>query len=182
MDKETLLLGEIVESKVGQRAALEGLDIQKLISALKLVGVEDKNIVFTTDFSANILVTRPTDKGLTKLYSYPTMLKQPWLDMFAHIEDLDPFSIRSALKEFNASIADTFHIEGSFFKEYSEQYYGLWLRFYRNSDWPCTGHPENLIEQPIGMHHCPVCGEMVVGGVMHGKPLDQIDLSEVTAK
>ncbi|MGL5013292.1 MAG: hypothetical protein ACRC6V_03255 [Bacteroidales bacterium] len=44
MDKETVLLGEIVESKVGQRATLECLDIKAVISALAAHGVTVNDI------------------------------------------------------------------------------------------------------------------------------------------
>ncbi len=32
---------------------------------------------------------------------------------------------------------------------------------------PCTYDPVPLLGEPIGMFHCPECGEMVVGGVPH---------------
>lgn len=51
----------------------------------------------------------------------------------------------------------------------------LLVRFYRSSDWPCAEHPEILMYQPIGMYHCPQCGEMQVAGTLH---LPKQDLSE----
>ena len=46
--------------------------------------------------------------------------------------------------------------------------------------WPCPERPEELLGQPIGMYHCPYCGEMQVGGVTHLEPqeLDYWDISE----
>ena len=31
----------------------------------------------------------------------------------------------------------------------------------------CPHKPEELKGQPIGMYHCPICGEMVLAGVKH---------------
>jgi hypothetical protein len=31
----------------------------------------------------------------------------------------------------------------------------------------CKEKPEDFVNQPIGMYHCPDCGAMVVGGVPH---------------
>ncbi len=31
----------------------------------------------------------------------------------------------------------------------------------------CPYEPERDGEQPIGMYHCPVCGEMVISGIQH---------------
>ena len=36
---------------------------------------------------------------------------------------------------------------------------------------PCSYDPEPLIGVPLGMHHCPNCGTMVVAGIPHG-PVD----------
>lgn len=33
----------------------------------------------------------------------------------------------------------------------------------------CSEKPELLIGQPIGMYHCPDCGEMVLAGMPHPK-------------
>lgn len=44
---------------------------------------------------------------------------------------------------------------------------GFSIRFYKDSDWPCKEHPEMLYGQPIGMYHCPVCGEMQMAGSFH---------------
>jgi len=38
------------------------------------------------------------------------------------------------------------------------------------SKWPCPGKPEALLGQPIGMYHCPFCGEMQLAGVPHLPP------------
>lgn len=32
---------------------------------------------------------------------------------------------------------------------------------------PCPYDPRELLGQPIGMLHCPLCGEMVVAGLAH---------------
>lgn len=34
---------------------------------------------------------------------------------------------------------------------------------------PCSYDPEPLIGVPIGMHHCPECGDMVLAGFKHPK-------------
>jgi hypothetical protein len=31
----------------------------------------------------------------------------------------------------------------------------------------CPHNPEELKGQPIGMYHCPICGEMVLAGAKH---------------
>lgn len=31
----------------------------------------------------------------------------------------------------------------------------------------CPHDPRPLLDQPIGMYHCPECGEMVVAGMEH---------------
>jgi hypothetical protein len=36
---------------------------------------------------------------------------------------------------------------------------------------PCGYKPEELVGVPLGMHHCPECGTMVVAGCPHG-PVD----------
>lgn len=40
-------------------------------------------------------------------------------------------------------------------------------RIYMNVEGECTEHPEMLTGAPIGMYHCPACGEMVVAGLRH---------------
>ena len=35
----------------------------------------------------------------------------------------------------------------------------------------CDYKPEELLGQPIGQHHCPICGTMIVAGISHG-PVD----------
>lgn len=35
---------------------------------------------------------------------------------------------------------------------------------------PCENKPELLINKPIGMHHCYICGEMVMAGMPHPAP------------
>jgi len=32
---------------------------------------------------------------------------------------------------------------------------------------PCSHDPRELKGQPIGMYHCPECGEMVIAGIAH---------------
>lgn len=41
----------------------------------------------------------------------------------------------------------------------------------------CPYEPEQMLGQPIGMFHCPVCGEMVLAGMSHPKPLTAEDLA-----
>lgn len=43
----------------------------------------------------------------------------------------------------------------------------LLLRIYKNADFECVEHPEMLVGKPLGMYHCPVCGEMQVAGIFH---------------
>lgn len=43
----------------------------------------------------------------------------------------------------------------------------LLVRIYRNEDFVCTEHPEMLVGAPIGMYHCPGCGDMQLAGVPH---------------
>lgn len=33
--------------------------------------------------------------------------------------------------------------------------------------WECPEDPEKLVDQPIGMYHCPWCGCMQVAGLPH---------------
>jgi hypothetical protein len=35
---------------------------------------------------------------------------------------------------------------------------------------PCPEDPVLLLGMPIGMYHCPVCGEMQMAGMMHLPP------------
>jgi 8-oxo-dGTP pyrophosphatase MutT (NUDIX family) len=58
----------------------------------------------------------------------------------------------------------------------------------------CAEKPELLLGAPIGMYHCPDCGEMVLAGVPHpdvcldcyaemtGRPYTEAEMSETTAK
>ncbi len=32
----------------------------------------------------------------------------------------------------------------------------------------CKEKPELLLGKPIGMYHCPECGNMVIAGIVHG--------------
>ncbi len=32
---------------------------------------------------------------------------------------------------------------------------------------PCSHDPRTMAGKPIGMYHCPECGEMVIAGVSH---------------
>lgn len=43
----------------------------------------------------------------------------------------------------------------------------------------CPYEPERLINKPIGMHHCPLCGEMQVAGCPHTRKLTEEDLKEL---
>jgi len=45
-------------------------------------------------------------------------------------------------------------------------------RVHRNVEGHCQGHPEMLSGEPMGMHHCPVCGEMVMAGLPHQTEAD----------
>lgn len=47
------------------------------------------------------------------------------------------------------------------------------LRVSDITDAPCENKPELLIGKPIGMHHCYVCGDMVMAGMPH-PPRDAI--------
>ena len=42
----------------------------------------------------------------------------------------------------------------------------------------CPYEPEHLIGVAMGMFHCPVCGEMVVAGLHHGRmrDMDEADI------
>ena len=43
----------------------------------------------------------------------------------------------------------------------------------------CPEDPEALVGQPIGMYHCPDCGEMVVAGCKHPGILEPKDFEEM---
>ena len=45
----------------------------------------------------------------------------------------------------------------------------------------CKEDPTKLKGQPIGMYHCPECGEMLIAGIPH-LDYDNIDYSDVTRK
>lgn len=55
------------------------------------------------------------------------------------------------------------------------------IRVFSAKDYPCHEHPEMLLGQPLGMYHCPACGEMQMAGCFHldrefddeGNPTDQ---------
>ena len=36
----------------------------------------------------------------------------------------------------------------------------------------CPYPPEHLLGVPMGMHHCPLCGEMVIAGLPHPRQKD----------
>lgn len=40
-------------------------------------------------------------------------------------------------------------------------------RIYPNVEGMCEEHPEMLLGAPMGMYHCPVCGEMQLAGMPH---------------
>jgi hypothetical protein len=41
------------------------------------------------------------------------------------------------------------------------------LQKYDKYEVTCSHDPRELVGQPIGMYHCPKCGEMVVAGLKH---------------
>lgn len=43
----------------------------------------------------------------------------------------------------------------------------------------CPYEPEHLIDVPLGMFHCPLCGEMVLAGEAHPKQLTPQDWVEL---
>lgn len=43
---------------------------------------------------------------------------------------------------------------------------------------PCSYDPRPLLDAPIGMFHCPECGEMVLAGMAHLPTLDEIEFVE----
>jgi transcription initiation factor IIE alpha subunit len=43
----------------------------------------------------------------------------------------------------------------------------------------CSFDPEPLENIPLGMFHCPECGEMVVGGFPHPRPLTDEDFKRL---
>ena len=47
-------------------------------------------------------------------------------------------------------------------------------------DGKCPYPCEHMFGVPIGMHHCPLCGEMVIAGVPHPSPLSEVDEEELT--
>ena len=41
---------------------------------------------------------------------------------------------------------------------------------------PCSYDPRSVpASAPIGMFHCPECGDMVIAGLPHPPPLDDLD-------
>ncbi|AGS82179.1 hypothetical protein O152_gp178 [Pseudomonas phage PaBG] len=53
------------------------------------------------------------------------------------------------------------------------------VRVFRDSDFQCKGHPELLLGEPIGQHHCPHCMQMEIAGTAHSEvefPLGRYDL------
>lgn len=46
----------------------------------------------------------------------------------------------------------------------------------------CDYHPELLVDIPLGMHHCPSCGVMVVSGFRHPPIVYFRDGDDVTGK
>lgn len=41
---------------------------------------------------------------------------------------------------------------------------------------PCPYNPEVLKDAPIGMFHCPLCGEMQIAGLPHLPPEEESSL------
>lgn len=54
----------------------------------------------------------------------------------------------------------------------AQSYWGEWNGRVRL---PCPEDPVALLGQPIGMYHCPVCGEMQVAGLPHVPPDDDYE-------
>lgn len=44
----------------------------------------------------------------------------------------------------------------------------------------CPYEPQHLLGVPIGMFHCPLCGEMVVAGFPHGRNIPPCTDEELT--
>jgi hypothetical protein len=47
------------------------------------------------------------------------------------------------------------------------------FRFWSDNQWVCPEHTEMLVFAPIGQHHCPECGQMVMAGMYH-LPKDEL--------
>lgn len=47
------------------------------------------------------------------------------------------------------------------------------FRFWLDDQWVCPEHPEMLVLAPLGQHHCPECGQMVMAGMFH-LPKDEL--------
>lgn len=106
--------------------------------------------------------------------------------LFVHIENIDPV-LRSNVtniddpkvwenywKTFDASLQSLgFHGHIHEFDPEGTNTFSLALMLYKNSDWVCIEHPELLIDVPMGMYHCPVCGEMQMAGCFHLPKGDQ---------
>ena len=45
----------------------------------------------------------------------------------------------------------------------------------------CKEDPTKLVGQPIGMYHCPECGEMLIAGSPH-PDYENIDYNEIILK
>ena len=39
----------------------------------------------------------------------------------------------------------------------------------------CSHRPEEYLGQPIGMYHCPLCGQMVIAGLLHPQYPERIE-------
>lgn len=44
----------------------------------------------------------------------------------------------------------------------------------------CPYEPEWLVGVPLGMFHCPLCGDMVLAGVPHVRRAEMEELADVT--
>lgn len=43
----------------------------------------------------------------------------------------------------------------------------VYIRAFKTGDFPCSEHPELLLAQPLGQHHCRICREMQMAGCFH---------------
>lgn len=79
--------------------------------------------------------------------------------------------VRSAITSIKAQAEATgCHIAGNFThlpNVKGSEITGAIVRIFRDQDFACKGHPELLVNAPIGMYHCDKCGEMQMAGTFH---------------
>ena len=46
----------------------------------------------------------------------------------------------------------------------------------------CSHDPRQLKGYPIGMYHCPECGEMCLAGIAHPRPISDEELERLYAE